>query len=103
LENRWGIFFGIRANLVNQLPKIDVLQETAKEMRLARRREGNSYRCDVRDIVVRRCGKKQKLHLENPCGVLNNAAGNFISPTERFQRMLYLSWTLYLKVLLSDF
>jgi NAD(P)-dependent dehydrogenase (short-subunit alcohol dehydrogenase family) len=77
-------FLELGANLVITSRKLDVLQETAKEMMATKGGEVLALSCDVRDIAqvesmwseaVQRFGQ---IHV-----VLNNAAGNFISPTER--------------------
>lgn len=77
-------FLELGANLVITSRKLDVLQETAKEMMAAKGGKVIPLACDVREIdqveamwtdAIEQLGQ---IHV-----VLNNAAGNFISPTER--------------------
>jgi NAD(P)-dependent dehydrogenase (short-subunit alcohol dehydrogenase family) len=77
-------FLELGANLVITSRKIDVLQETAKEMMAAKGGKVIPIACDVRDIdQVEAMWKEAKASLGEIHVVLNNAAGNFISPTER--------------------
>ncbi len=77
-------FLELGANLVITSRKIDVLQETAKEMMAAKGGKVIPIACDVRDIdQVEAMWKDAKAALGEIHVVLNNAAGNFISPTER--------------------
>lgn len=77
-------FLELGANLVITSRKIDVLQETAKEMMAAKGGKVIPLACDVRDIdQVEAMWKEAKAALGEIHVVLNNAAGNFISPTER--------------------
>jgi NAD(P)-dependent dehydrogenase (short-subunit alcohol dehydrogenase family) len=77
-------FLELGANLVITSRKIDVLQETAKEMMAAKGGKVIPISCDVRDIdQVEAMWKDAKAALGEIHVVLNNAAGNFISPTER--------------------
>jgi len=77
-------FLELGANLVITSRKLDVLQETAKEMMAQKGGEVLALACDVRDITqvesmwLEAVAKFGEIHV-----VLNNAAGNFISPTER--------------------
>ena len=77
-------FLELGANLVITSRKLDVLQETAKEMMAKKGGEVLALACDVRDIALVEAmwseanAKFGEIHV-----VLNNAAGNFISPTER--------------------
>lgn len=77
-------FLELGANLVITSRKLDVLQETAKEMMSTKGGEVLALACDVRDIAQVELMWKEavdkfgEIHV-----VLNNAAGNFISPTER--------------------
>lgn len=77
-------FLELGANLVITSRKLDVLQETAKEMMAQKGGEVLALACDVRDITQvesmwsESVAKFGEIHV-----VLNNAAGNFISPTER--------------------
>lgn len=77
-------FLQLGANLVITSRKIDVLQETAKEMMEKNGGKVIPVACDVRDIgQVEAMWEKAKSELGQIHVVLNNAAGNFISPTER--------------------
>jgi NAD(P)-dependent dehydrogenase (short-subunit alcohol dehydrogenase family) len=77
-------FLELGANLVITSRKIDVLQETAKEMMAAKGGKVIPIAFDVRDIdQVEAMWKEAKAALGEIHVVLNNAAGNFISPTER--------------------
>jgi NAD(P)-dependent dehydrogenase (short-subunit alcohol dehydrogenase family) len=77
-------FLELGANLVITSRKLDVLQETANEMMASRGGKVIPIVCDVRDIgQVEEMWKDAKAALGEIHVVLNNAAGNFISPTER--------------------
>ncbi len=77
-------FLKLGANLVITSRKLDVLQETAKEMMEKNGGKVIPVACDVRDIdQVEAMWEKAKSELGQIHVVLNNAAGNFISPTER--------------------
>ena len=77
-------FLELGANLVITSRKLDVLQETAREMTSEKGGEVLALACDVGDIAQveamwsEAIAKFGQIHV-----VLNNAAGNFISPTER--------------------
>jgi NAD(P)-dependent dehydrogenase (short-subunit alcohol dehydrogenase family) len=77
-------FLELGANLVITSRKLDVLQETANQMMASRGGKVIPIACDVRDIgQVEEMWKDAKAALGEIHVVLNNAAGNFISPTER--------------------
>ncbi|OOG79000.1 SDR family oxidoreductase [Algoriphagus sp. A40] len=77
-------FLKLGANLVISSRKLDVLEETAKEMTANTSGRVIPVACDVRDIdQVEAMWEKAKSELGQIHVVLNNAAGNFISPTER--------------------
>lgn len=77
-------FLKLGANLVITSRKLDVLQDTAKEMMEKSGGKVIPVACDVRDIdQVEAMWEKAKSELGQIHVVLNNAAGNFISPTER--------------------
>lgn len=77
-------FLKLGANLVISSRKLDVLEGTAKEMMANTDGRVIPVACDVRDIdQVEAMWEKAKSELGQIHGVLNNAAGNFISPTER--------------------
>ncbi|RAI89262.1 SDR family oxidoreductase [Algoriphagus yeomjeoni] len=77
-------FLELGANLVITSRKLEVLQETAKEMMAAKGGKVIPLACDVREIdQVEAMWKDATEQLGQIHVVLNNAAGNFISPTER--------------------
>lgn len=77
-------FLELGANLVITSRKLDVLEGTAKEMMEQKGGRVISLACDVRDIdQVEKMWKDATEQLGQIHVVLNNAAGNFISPTER--------------------
>jgi len=77
-------FLELGANLVITSRKIEVLQETANEMMSQKGGKVVALACDVRDIdQVESMWLAAKAALGEIHVVLNNAAGNFISPTER--------------------
>lgn len=77
-------FLELGANLVITSRKLDVLQQTAQEMMAKKGGKVLPLVCDVRDIAqvesmwAAAIAEFGEIHV-----VLNNAAGNFISPTER--------------------
>jgi NAD(P)-dependent dehydrogenase (short-subunit alcohol dehydrogenase family) len=77
-------FLELGANLVITSRKLEVLEETAKEMMAKSGGKVIPVVCDVRDIEqVEAMWAKCIATFGQIHGVLNNAAGNFISPTER--------------------
>jgi len=77
-------FLDLGANLVITSRKLPVLQETADQMMKAKGGKVIALECDVREIdQVEEMWRNATLHLGKIDVVLNNAAGNFISPTER--------------------
>ncbi|MEY3564379.1 MAG: hypothetical protein RJA23_549 [Bacteroidota bacterium] len=77
-------FLELGANLVITSRKLEVLEETAKEMMAKSGGKVIPVICDVRDIEqVEAMWAKCIAAFGQIHGVLNNAAGNFISPTER--------------------
>lgn len=77
-------FLALGANLIITSRKLDVLQETAKEMMAAKGGKVLPLACDVRSIdQVEAMWKAANDEFGQIDVVLNNAAGNFISPTER--------------------
>lgn len=85
-------FLKLGANLVITSRKIDVLQKTADEMATETGGQVLAVQCDVRDYTqvenvlaetIKKFGKADTL--------LNNAAGNFISPTERLSANAFSS------------
>jgi NAD(P)-dependent dehydrogenase (short-subunit alcohol dehydrogenase family) len=77
-------FLELGANLVITSRKLEVLEETAKEMMAKSGGKVIPVVCDVREIdQVEVMWAKCIAEFGQIHGVLNNAAGNFISPTER--------------------
>ncbi len=77
-------FVELGANLVITSRKLEVLEVTAKEMMAKSTGKVIPVVCDVRDInQVEAMWAKCIAEFGQIHGVLNNAAGNFISPTER--------------------
>ena len=77
-------FLELGANLVITSRKLEVLEETAKEMMAKSGGKVIPVVCDVRYIEqVEAMWAKCIAAFGQIHGVLNNAAGNFISPTER--------------------
>lgn len=77
-------FLELGANLVITSRKLDVLEKTAAEMAEQTGGKVLPVACDVRNyeevegVLASTIGEFGHIH-----GVLNNAAGNFVSPTER--------------------
>lgn len=85
-------FLKLGANLVITSRKLDVLQKTANEMAATTGGQVLAVQCDVRDYTqvehvlaetIAKFGKVDSL--------INNAAGNFISPTERLSANAFSS------------
>ncbi len=77
-------FLELGANLVITSRKLEVLEETAKEMMAKSGGKVIPVVCDVREIEqVEAMWANCIAEFGQIHGVLNNAAGNFISPTER--------------------
>jgi NAD(P)-dependent dehydrogenase (short-subunit alcohol dehydrogenase family) len=77
-------FLKLGANLVITSRKLEVLEGTAKEMGSSTGGKVLPLACDVRDIdQVEKMFADAVAHFGKVDVVLNNAAGNFISPTER--------------------
>jgi NAD(P)-dependent dehydrogenase (short-subunit alcohol dehydrogenase family) len=85
LGKSMGLYFlKLGANLVITSRKLDVLQGTAKEMEKETGGQVLPLACDVREIEqVEKMWADANAHFGQVNVVLNNAAGNFISPTER--------------------
>lgn len=85
LGKSMGLYFlKLGANLIITSRKLDVLQGTAKEMESETGGKVLPLACDVRDIdQVEKMFADAVAHFGKVDVVLNNAAGNFISPTER--------------------
>ena len=77
-------FLELGANLVITSRKLEVLEATAKEMEEATGGKVLPVACDVRDYeAVENVIESAVSEFGVVHGVLNNAAGNFVSPTER--------------------
>ncbi|MCH7400619.1 SDR family oxidoreductase [Belliella kenyensis] len=85
LGKSMGLYFlKLGANLVITSRKLDVLQGTAQEMEKETGGKVLAVSCDVREIdQVESLFDQAEATFGKVDGVLNNAAGNFISPTER--------------------
>ena len=85
-----GYFSMLGANLVITSRKIEVLEQTAKEMSQASGNPVLALACDVREYdQVERTIKSAKGKFGKIDVLLNNAAGNFISPTERLSHRAF--------------
>jgi len=77
-------FLTLGAKVVISSRKISVLEETAKELAEATAGDVLPLACDIRDMdQVQRMLEKAVAHFGRVDVVVNNAAANFISPTER--------------------
>ena len=77
-------FLELGANVVITSRKLDVLQKTAAELEEKTGSKVLALACDVRnDFEVEQVLKQTLETFGAVHGLLNNAAGNFISPTER--------------------
>ena len=77
-------FLELGANLVITSRKMDVLEKTASEMEAATGGKVLPVACDVRDYeAVEAVINAAETEFGSVNGLLNNAAGNFVSPTER--------------------
>ena len=78
------------ANLVITSRKIEVLEKTAKELEEETGGKVLPVQCDVREYEqVENVIKQASEHFGQVHGLLNNAAGNFISPTERLSHRAF--------------
>ncbi|WP_268125605.1 SDR family oxidoreductase [Roseivirga pacifica] len=77
-------FLELGANLVITSRKLEVLEKAAKELEEETGGKVLPLQCDVRDYEqVEAVIKRTEEHFGNITNLLNNAAGNFVSPTER--------------------
>ncbi|OYX23123.1 MAG: short-chain dehydrogenase [Algoriphagus sp. 32-45-6] len=86
LGKSMGLYFlNLGANLIITSRKLDVLEATAKEMESETGGRVVALACDVRDAEQVRLlfDEADALFGKRIDAVVNNAAGNFISPTER--------------------
>lgn len=85
-------FMKLGANTVITSRRIELLRETAKELEAATGRKCLAVQCDVRDITQVEALKDAALQEFGKVDILlNNAAGNFISPTERLSANAFKS------------
>lgn len=85
-------FLKLGANLVITSRKLEVLQKTANEMEAETGGKVLAVQCDVRDYAQVEEVLAQTLQKFGSVeGLLNNAAGNFISPTERLSANAFSS------------
>jgi NAD(P)-dependent dehydrogenase (short-subunit alcohol dehydrogenase family) len=85
-------FLKLGANLVITSRKLEVLQKTANEMATATGGQVLAVQCDVRDYAQVENVLAQTLEKFGQIdGLVNNAAGNFISPTERLSANAFSS------------
>ena len=83
-------FLKLGANLVITSRKIEVLQKAAEEMQQETGGQVLPVACDVRDYeAVENVLKEAVKKFGSVEGLLNNAAGNFISPTERLSNRAF--------------
>lgn len=93
LGKAMGIYFlKLGANLVITSRKVDVLQKTADEMEEKTGGKVLAVACDVREIEQVESVLAKSIERFGQVDVLlNNAAGNFISPTERLSANAFSS------------
>lgn len=85
-------FLKLGANLVITSRKLEVLQKTADAMATETGGQVLAVQCDVRDYEqVENVLAKSIERFGKVDGLLNNAAGNFISPTERLSANAFSS------------
>lgn len=91
LGKSMGSYFSeLGANLVITSRKMDVLEETAKEITEKSGYPVHCVACDVREYEqVERVISEAKAKFGSVDVLLNNAAGNFISPTERLSNRAF--------------
>lgn len=91
LGKSMGSYFSeLGANLVITSRKMDVLEETAKEITAKSGNPVHCVACDVRDYEqVEKVIRESKEKFGQVDVLLNNAAGNFISPTERLSNRAF--------------
>jgi NAD(P)-dependent dehydrogenase (short-subunit alcohol dehydrogenase family) len=83
-------FLELGANLVIASRKWEVLQETAKGLENETKGRVLPVACDVRNYnEVEKVLEEAIRHFGQVDGLLNNAAGNFISPTERLSHRAF--------------
>ncbi len=91
LGKSMGTYFSeLGANLVITSRKLEVLQKTAEEIHAKTGNEVLPLECDVREYdQVEKVIDQSKKQFGKVDVLLNNAAGNFISPTERLSHRAF--------------
>lgn len=85
-------FLKLGANLIIISRKLDVLKEAAKEMEQETGGKVLPMACDIRNSEeVEKVIQEGLVHYGSIDGLVNNAAGNFISPTERLSSNAFSS------------
>lgn len=85
-------FLKLGANLIIISRKLAVLEEAAKEMEKETGGKVLPLACDIRNIEdVEKVVQEGLAHYGSIDGLVNNAAGNFISPTERLSANAFSS------------
>lgn len=83
-------FLELGANLVITSRKMEVLENSAKELEEETGGKVLPVQCDVRDYAqVENVLAETEKHFGQIHGLLNNAAGNFVSPTERLSNRAF--------------
>ncbi|HEY9118023.1 MAG TPA: SDR family oxidoreductase [Roseivirga sp.] len=83
-------FLELGANLVITSRKLDVLEQSAKELEAETGGKVLPVQCDVREYdQVENVLKTTEEQFGQIHGLLNNAAGNFVSPTERLSNRAF--------------
>lgn len=83
-------FLELGANLVITSRKMEVLEKSAKELEEETGGKVLPVQCDVRDYEqVENVLKETEEQFGQIHGLLNNAAGNFVSPTERLSHRAF--------------
>lgn len=83
-------FLSLGANLVITSRKMDVLEKAAEEMAAETNGQVLPVACDIREYgQIENVLKETVKRFGRIDGVLNNAAGNFISPTERLSHRAF--------------
>ncbi|OEK05025.1 SDR family oxidoreductase [Roseivirga misakiensis] len=83
-------FLEVGANLVITSRKMEVLEKTAQELEAETGGEVLAVQCDVRDYEqVENVLNQAEERFGQIHGLLNNAAGNFVSPTERLSHRAF--------------
>ena len=85
LGKAMSVYFSeLGANVVITSRKLDVLEETAKEIQGKTGNPVLPVACDIRNTEEIKLVREKAIEIFGQVDVLvNNAAGNFISPTER--------------------